>query len=306
MVASILKLNGTEIKTLFALVGLAGQGGRVGVTRAELALMVGVSANTLRGALRSLNAFGIWNDSASEIDVELAYSLTIPVFAGVVKNAIFDDSAIKYAKTDSVPSSNTQKLTTECAKIDDLPKSSNACANIASFTNVKDITLTKVKVGTASVPNGTPVVVEPENENAVPLAGPTDDDSEFAAESFEEMAALWADIDPDAVCIDPTPWFNKLIVEYGADVPVAAIRQFYLDDRTLADLENPAHFKPYFRRICDRLKTEGLPAPAGPIVTTSANNPYTPDESYDKYSDPKQFNGLPSSAVYADLVTESE
>lgn len=196
------------------------------------------------------------------------------------------------------------------------PKSSNACANIASFTKVKDSTLTKVKVGTATGRIDPPAVaaLEPFSDDEIitdnDIASTPDDDppvelGDEANEAIEEMASLWADLDPDALCLDPTPWFRKLIFEYGAEIPVAAIRQFYLDDRQLDDLENPVAFKGYFRRICDRLKTEGIPAP--PVnggVTSAANNPYKSknDPQYDKWSDPAQFAGLPASSITAECA----
>jgi hypothetical protein len=303
---TILNLNGTEIKALFVLVTLADDDGRVGLKRAELASRVGVSPNTLRGALRALNAVGIWDDSASIIDLVEAQNLTMAAF-GIVKSSLFDDES----------SSNTQNLTMKSSNRHYLTKSSNARANITSFTNVKDSTLTKVKVGTATGLIDPPAVaaLEPFSDDEIitdnDIASTLDDDpsvelDDEANEAIEEMASLWADLDPDALCLDPTPWFRKLIFEYGAEIPVAAIRQFYLDDRQLDDLENPVAFKGYFRRICDRLKTEGIPAP--PVnggVTSAANNPYKSnknDPHYDKWSDPAQFVGLPASSITAECA----
>ena len=220
----------------------------------------------------------------------------------------------------TAPVTEDRSLTTETVTEDRNghtgPQTPNACANIASFTNVKDSTLTRVKVGTATGLIDPPAVValEPfsdddiiaDNDIASTPDGEPDELDVAANEAVKEMASLWADLDPDALCIDPSPWFRKLIFEYGADIPVAAIRQFYLDDRTLDDLENPVAFKGYFRRICDRLKTEGIPAP--PVnggITSAANNPYksnAKNPQYDKWSDPAQFVGLPASSITAECA----
>ena len=197
------------------------------------------------------------------------------------------------------------------------PESPNACANITAFTNVKAsfcTTNNNNNNGVDDVEENTgkddPIIQE--NDIAAPidtndLIADLDDEER---ESFAEMLDIWADLDPEARCLDPGPWFKKLIRAYGHKIAAGGLLRLQITNFWIEGLENPKAYAGYIVKVLDGLKETGL-LPLGenpPVnggITSAANNPYKSnknDPHYDKWSDPAQFVGLPASSITAECA----
>jgi len=194
------------------------------------------------------------------------------------------------------------------------PESPNACANITAFTNVKASSCTTnnnngVEDVKENVGKDDPIIQE--NDIAAPidtndLIADLDDEER---ESFAEMLDIWADLDPEARCLDPGPWFKKLIRAYGHKIAAGGLLRLQITNFWIEGLENPKAYAGYIVKVLDGLKENGLPPlgenpPENGGVTSAANNPYKSknDTQYDKWSDPAQFAGLPASSITAECA----
>jgi transposase-like protein len=295
-------LKPIEFKLAFVLADTADDAGRVQLNKSEIARRVGIGRTSLYSALRTLGQMGIWDDEKSVFNSEMC--------------SFSEQVSVHEANRCSLNEQVSAHEANRCSLNEHIgPQTPNVRANITAFTNVKASSCTNnnnngVDDVEENVGKDDPIIQE--NDIAAPidtndLIADLDDEER---ESFAEMLDIWADLDPQARCLDPGPWFKKLIRAYGHKIAAGGLLRLQITNFWIEGLENPKAYARYIVKVLDGIKENGLPPlgespPVNGGVTSAANNPYKSnknDPHYDKWSDPAQFVGLPASSITAECA----